>query len=109
MNNGINLWLDDKRDPKEFSPHIDWVWVKTAKVAIAALEAGIVKCISLDHDLGPEWETGNGYMVAKYIEEAAYLRKIPQLEWHVHSQNSVGVASMKAALNNANRYWSTPN
>jgi hypothetical protein len=107
MSNGMNLWLDDERDPKDFSPHIDWVWVKTAKVAIAALEAGIVERISLDHDLGPEWETGNGYMVAKWIEEAAYTRRIPKLAWSIHSQNSVGAASMRMALNNADRYWNT--
>jgi len=101
MKNGINLWLDDKRKmPEGYDLH-----VFTAQAAIAALETGTVEKVSLDHDLGPEDETGNGYMVAKWIEEAAYLGKIPKLEWHVHSQNSVGVASMKAALTNATRYW----
>lgn len=101
MKNGINLWLDDKRKMSEgYDLH-----VFTAQAAIAALETGAVEKISLDHDLGPEDETGNGYMVAKWIEEAAYLNKIPKLEWHIHSQNSVGVASMKAALQNADRYW----
>jgi hypothetical protein len=102
MKNGINLWLDDCRPmPAGYDLH-----VFTAQAAIAALETGTVEKVSLDHDLGPEWQTGNGYMVAKWIEEAAYLRRIPKLEWYVHSQNSVGVASMKMALNNANRYWS---
>lgn len=106
MKQGINLWLDDKREPRLFSPHVDWMWVKTAQAAIAALETGTVERVSLDHDLGPEWETGNGYMVAKWIEEAAYLHKIPKLLWAVHSQNSVGAASMRVALTNADRYWS---
>lgn len=105
MKNGINLWLDDIRDPAVHSPHVEWVWVKTAQAAIAALETGAVERISLDHDLGPENETGNGYMVAKWIEEAAYLGKIPKLVWHVHSQNSVGAASMRIALKNADAYW----
>jgi hypothetical protein len=101
MKNGINLWLDDCRPmPAGYDLH-----VYTAQAAIAALETGTVEKISLDHDLGPEWETGNGYMVAKWIEEAAYLNKIPKLVWYIHSQNSVGVASMKAALTNADRYW----
>jgi hypothetical protein len=108
MKNGINLWLDDVRDPAVHSPHYDWLWVKTAPAAIAVLETGAVERLSLDHDLGLGDAIGNGYTVAKYVEEAAYLRKIPQLEWYVHSQNSVGVASMKAALNNADRYWSQP-
>jgi len=101
MKNGINLWLDDKRPmPAGYDLH-----VYTAQDAIAALEKGDVKRVSLDHDLGPEWQTGNGYMVAKWIEEAAYLGKIPRLTWALHSQNSVGVASMRAALTNADRYW----
>ena len=105
MKNGINLWLDDERDPAVHSPHYKWVWVKSAKAAIAALETGAVERISLDHDLGNEMEVGNGYMVAKWIEESAYLNKIPHLSWSVHSQNSVGAASMRAALTNADRYW----
>lgn len=101
MKNGINLWLDDRRPmPAGFDLH-----VYTAQAAIAALETGTVERISLDHDLGPENETGNGYMVAKWIEEAAYLNKIPRLTWSVHSQNSVGAASMRAALTNADAYW----
>ena len=101
MKNGINLWLDDKRPmPSNYDLH-----VYTAQDAIAALESGNVVSVSLDHDLGPEDEVGNGYMVAKFIEEAAYLKKIPKLSWAVHSQNSVGAASMRMALNNANRYW----
>jgi hypothetical protein len=46
-------------------------------------------------------------MVAKWIEEAAYTRRIPKLAWSIHSQNSVGAASMRMALNNADRYWNT--
>lgn len=102
MKNGINLWLDDVRPMREgFDLH-----VYTAQAAIAALETGTVEHISLDHDLGNEMDVGNGYMVAKYIEEAAYLGKIPRLTWAIHSQNSVGAASMRAALTNADRYWS---
>ena len=101
MKNGINVWLDDIRPmPAGYDLH-----VYSAQAAIAALETGNVEKISLDHDLGNEAEVGNGYMVAKWIEEAAYLGKIPKLVWYIHSQNSVGVASMKAALTNADRYW----
>ena len=63
--------------------------------------------VSLDHDLGPEWEFGNGYMVAKHIEELAYFGTIPRITWAIHSQNSVGVASMRKALENADRYWTS--
>jgi hypothetical protein len=101
MKNGIRVYLDDIRPtPEGFD-----LRVYTAQAAIAALETGTVEYISLDHDLGDEAEVGNGYMVAKWIEEAAYTRRIPKLVWYIHSQNSVGVASMRMALNNADRYW----
>lgn len=105
MKNGINLWLDDVRDPTVHSPHYEWVWVKTAPAAIAALETGAVERLSLDHDLGLGDAIGNGYTVAKFVEEAAYLGKIRRLTWAIHSQNSVGAASMRAALTNADAYW----
>ena len=107
MSNGINLWLDDKRNPKDFAPHIDWLWVMTAPAAITALETGTVKHISLDHDLGLLPEEGCGYDVAVWLEEAAYLNKIPRLTWAIHSANPVGKKRMEAALNNADRYWNT--
>ncbi len=57
--------------------------------------------------LGPEWKVGNGYMVAKCIEELAFHDLIPRIEWAIHSQNSVGVASMRQAPENADRYWTS--
>lgn len=105
MKNGINLWLDDVRDPAVHSPHYEWVWVKTAQAAIAALETGVVERLSLDHDIGNEMEVGNGYMVAKFVEEAAYLGTLPRLTWTIHSANPVGRKNMEAALRNADRYW----
>lgn len=74
---------------------------------MAYIEEGNVTHVSLDHDLGPEWIVGNGYMVAKLIEELAFRDEIPRLTWAIHSQNSVGVASMRAALQNADRYWTS--
>lgn len=105
MSDKINLWLDDVRDPADFAPNREWLWIKTARAAIIVLQTGCVERISLDHDLGDEAEVGNGYHVAKWIEEAAYTRRIPKLTWAIHSQNSAGAANMKAALTNATRYW----
>lgn len=101
MSKKNSIWLDDKRPmPFDFNFH-----VYTAQAAIAALETGTVEEISLDHDLGPEEEVGNGYMVACWIEEHAYLGTLPRLAWKVHSQNGVGVTKMTKALQNADRYW----
>ena len=97
----LRVYLDDCRPkPEGFD-----IRVLTAQDAIDILIQCQVEHISLDHDLGNEMDVGNGYMVAKWIEEAAYLGKIPRLTWAIHSQNSVGAASMRAALTNADRYW----
>lgn len=45
----MRLWLDDVRPAPD-----GWVWVKTARDAIALLAAVGVAEISLDHDLGNE-------------------------------------------------------
>jgi hypothetical protein len=97
----LRIWLDDKRP----MPHGYDIHCTKARIVIELIMKGIVTKVSLDHDLGDEAEFGNGYMVAKCIEEQAYLRAIPRIEWHIHSQNSVGVASMRQALQNADRYW----
>jgi len=107
----IELWLDDERDPEsqfiqeEFGSWPGMVWVKTAWAAINRLKDGNVSYISLDHDLGPD-KAGTGADVARWIEEQAFLNQIPKLVWNCHSKNPVGTKNMKAALNNAERYWS---
>jgi hypothetical protein len=45
------VWLDDCRDPKNFS-RLDYVWVKTVQECIEAFKTGDVIYASLDHDLG---------------------------------------------------------
>ncbi len=79
--------------------------VKTAQEAIDLLATGLVTHVSLDHDLGDPAITGTGYDVAKWIEEAAFLKKIPQLTWEIHSMNPVGKRNMRDALMSADRYW----
>lgn len=101
----IDVWLDDIRLPPD-----GWVWAKKASEAIDLLKTGKVRAISLDHDLGENAsDVGCGYDVASFIEAGAFngtLPKIPVLL--VHSANPVGVAKMKAALRNAQRYWNEP-
>ena len=50
----IQIWYDDIRRPPY--PEDEWVWVRTTKAAIAALElfADRIEVISLDHDMGLE-------------------------------------------------------
>jgi hypothetical protein len=97
----MRIWLDDIRP----TPDGYDVSCVSALAVMEYIKEGTVTHVSLDHDLGAEWAVGNGYMVAKLIEELAYFNKIPRLTWAIHSQNSVGVASMRVALENADRSW----
>lgn len=105
----MKLWLDDERDPRnakiqfDFGAVGDETWVKTVDEAIRHLRTGMVTSISLDHDLGT---TQTGYDLAKWIEEEAFYKRLPKLEWCVHSMNSVGAKNIQRAMINAERYWS---
>jgi len=107
----IKLWLDDERDPndpfiqEEFGAQDGMIWVKTAWAAISRLKDNNISFISLDHDLG-FGGAGCGEDVSNWIEEQAYHGKLNQLEWAVHSMNTIAAKRMIAALNNANKYWS---
>lgn len=97
----MRVWLDDIRPL-----HKDYdTWVKTAEEAIRVLETRLVTDISLDHDLGDE-STMTGHSVALFLEEQAFLNRIPRVRWNIHSANPVGVQKMYAALTKADIYWS---
>lgn len=97
----MRVWLDDIRVmPPGFDKH-----VFSAYELIELIKDGQVSRVSLDHDLGPEDQVGNGYMVAKAIEECAFFGLCQRITWEIHSQNTVGAASMRKALENADRYW----
>jgi hypothetical protein len=91
----MRLWLDD----------IGWHWVKTADEAIAVLAAGNVEHASLDHDLSIAatmalpCEEKTGYDVVCWMEETG---KWPTHKPTVHSQNPVGAARMRQAID---REW----
>ncbi len=80
---------------------------QTYTQAVSILAGGQVTRVSLDHDLGAESEVGSGYRVACWIEEAAYHRLIPCLEWTIHSMNPVGAIRMRDAMQNADVFWAT--
>jgi hypothetical protein len=105
----IKLWLDDQLDnvdmPARHTPE-GWIGVKTADEAIAILKSDDVTHISLDHDLGDEKVVGNGYYVARWIENAAHDGILARVEWAIHSANPVGRKNMEAALRNADKFWS---
>jgi len=103
----IKVFLDDDKEALERRKLFQGydVWVTTPEEAIDLLKKGNVSHISLDHDLGLEPEDRNGYMVAKFIEEAAYNGELARLEWRLHTANPRGRQNMFAALTNADRFW----
>jgi hypothetical protein len=105
----VKLWLDDERDPtnifikENFGSSGDEVWVKTVEEAKDIISKGNVSSISFDNDLG-EGNT-EGRELAKWIEEEAYFKRIPKLQWRVHSMNNVAGPEILRAMNNADRFW----
>lgn len=107
MQNGIDVWLDDERDPKESrwaakGAHPEMVWVQTVEAAIELLQAGNVRSISLDNDLGYHRE---GYEVADWIEQAAFEGRLKEIRLYAHTDNTVRKQYMKAAFRSAKRAW----
>jgi hypothetical protein len=90
--------------PKEYKDS-HYVHVRTAHMAIALLRTCLITHISFDHDLGDEKVVGNGYDVAKMIEEGAHSGSLCQLTWAIHSQNPVGFKNISAAMLGAERWW----
>jgi hypothetical protein len=105
----MKLWLDDEREAPVrftcFSTTCDWTVARNAQDAITFLKTGLVTEISFDHDLGPREHYGDGYDVAKWIEEAAFEGRIPRIIWRVHSGNAVGRSQIYMAMKNANDFW----
>jgi hypothetical protein len=95
---GTRVWLDDVRPEPE-----GWTRAYTARDAIELLEAGDVKEISLDHDLGDEATCGNGYQVACWIEEAVATRGFVPPTIGIHSANVVGRERMQRAIESIER------
>lgn len=97
----MRIWLDDTRTkPQNFDIH-----VTTPEEAIDLLTTNLVTLISLDHDLGLQPETRNGYMVACWIEQQAYNNTLKPLKWLIHSANPTGRVKMAEALRNADKFW----
>jgi hypothetical protein len=110
------LFVDDERDPRDWLPHMhwfgdrdiaepdDWVWAKTVRQAIEALERNDVTEVSLDHDLGEGANVGSGYDVLLWIEARAALDETyrpPVI--HIHTSNTGTLSRMEAAVEGIER------
>lgn len=76
----MNLWVDDSE-----SPPVGWAWARTSSGAIDALCFGMVRRLSLAHDLG-------GNDTARVIIRWMCENGVWPQEIRVHSADSVGAA-----------------
>lgn len=99
----MKIFLDDVRPTP---PGYDLTF-KTAWDMIKWMKEnpGKATFISLDHDLGPQEECGNGYNVVCFIEEQTVTHQIKPPSYQVHSSNPVGKKNMIAGMEAANRFW----
>ena len=98
----MKVYLDDMRKAPE-----GFLRCKTAIAAIALLQTGKVKEISLDHDLGEENKTGKfstGYDVVCWIEEKVAKEGFIPPVIKIHSANPVGRKKIEAAIESIKRF-----
>jgi hypothetical protein len=93
----LRVYLDDERPAPQ-----GWLRVHWPSEAIALLQSGQVRGISLDHDLGDD-ERGTGYDVILWIEEAVALYAFVPPRIHVHSANASAREKMAAGIRSIER------
>jgi hypothetical protein len=97
----VKIFLDD--DPIRDSWVDDtWTIVRTVPEAKRLLANNTVEILSLDHDLGDEFD---GYQLCTWLEILAASGNwdvIPHT-MEIHSANPVGRKNMKAAIDNIER------
>ena len=68
----MRLWVDGKRKP----PVTYDTWAKTAWEAIQLIQQNKVSAVSMDYDLVNKSDTGDGYILACWIEKQAVEKKL---------------------------------
>lgn len=97
----MKLWIDDVRPAPE-----GYVWLKTVNDAIRYIEiygdyldfdnnlVDMIEIVDIDHDAGSYARYGGDYIkLLDWFEETGRSYPI-----HIHSQNVVGVANMRAII-----------
>ena len=85
------VWLDDERQAPE-----GWLHITSASAVIGMLKQGRVGEMSLDHDLGLEYETG--YDVLTWIQEQVFVNNFKPPQIHIHTANPVARQHMVNTL-----------
>lgn len=99
----MKIYLDDER-----TTPVGWVRAYWPEEVIALLERGGVEEISLDHDLGGEfngdYRMDSGYVVLKWIEEQVFTNNFIPPKMQVHSANPAARLVMEQAIQSINRF-----
>jgi hypothetical protein len=100
----MKVFLDDWRDCAD-----DWVRVSRPSDVILLLETGMVREISLDHDLGTNkaWRgkyviEETGYEVLEWIEQQVVWHGFVPPIMNVHTDNPPARKRMEAAIKSIN-------
>jgi len=91
------LYLDDER-----KPHEGWTLCRWPEEVIAAIKAGGVEAISLDHDLGEGREYANprtGMDVLTWLEQWVMAEGNESPRIYIHSMNAAAAPTMRALAN----------
>ena len=98
VDGAVKLWLDDLRDPVEWTREDDWTWVKTYRDAIYVIDTYPLSHLSLDNDIGDfyvdqygETREHEGYEVLRHVIET---NGWPEKYINVHSSNAVRMPQM---------------
>ncbi len=106
----MKIYLDDERKP----PDDSWTLVKLPSEAIRLLEKFVVKCISLDHDLGKISSTSNkypvtGYDVLLWMEEEVNTAFFKPPAILIHTSNPSARKKMESARMSIMKMWTELN
>ena len=78
------------------------LWAKTSSEAIDMIRHNHITFVSFDHDSGD----GDDFIrVANFFEKRALDHTYHQVEWTIHSANPIGRAAIKAAMEQADKFW----
>lgn len=110
---GINLWVDDLRNPESFRPGEAWVWVKTITEAIRLLATAPVDLVALDHDIMladgdvagmDKIVISKGYSLETFEPVAHYIALMPRPpKVEFHTSNYAGQKCMEKILADGQR------
>ncbi|ELP5899903.1 hypothetical protein QTV49_001820 [Vibrio vulnificus] len=94
----MNIYLDDLRETPDL-----FIRTYTPSETILLLnQYKYVGILSLDHDLGDDFDIGTGYDVVNWVEEQVFTNEsyIAPKQIIIHSDNSSGALKMKLGLQN---------